>query len=209
MKRLLLCTTALVLGVGCCWPAWADIYMFAGEDGAMHFSNVPVDSRFKLLVAAPREAAPEPHATASVPAAGRVSVNRVNQQRYRPLVEEAARLHQLDSALLDAVISAESGYNPQAMSRKGAAGLMQLMPETARRYGVANRLDPVENVRAGAHYLKDLLHMFNNDLRLALAAYNAGEKAVISYGNRIPPYRETASYVPKVLAYYRHAQAGM
>jgi soluble lytic murein transglycosylase-like protein len=79
---------------------------------------------------------------------------------------------------------------------------MQLMPETAARYSVTNRLDPEQNIRGGTRYLGDLLLMFNNDLRLALAAYNAGENAVVKYGNRVPPYRETVEYVPRVMAYY-------
>jgi soluble lytic murein transglycosylase-like protein len=104
--------------------------------------------------------------------------------------------------LLHAVISVESGYNARAVSKRGAAGLMQLMPETARRFGVADVFDPADNVRAGAQYLIALLKLFDNDLRLALAAYNAGEGAVIKYGRRIPPYRETAAYVPRVVGFY-------
>jgi len=91
----------------------------------------------------------------------------------------------------------------KAVSKRGASGLMQLMPETAKRYGVADIFDPKQNIRAGAQYLRDLLKMFNNDLRLVLAAYNAGEKAVVRHGSKIPPYPETAAYVPKVLAFYK------
>jgi soluble lytic murein transglycosylase-like protein len=190
--------------------ARADIYMFTAEDGRVYFSNVPVDSRFKLVVAAPPKNAAAAHPEVEPATPGLKSgLNRANQRRFRSLVEKAAADNQIEIALLDAVISAESGYNPRALSRKGAAGLMQLMPETARRYGVVDRFDPIANVNAGARYLKDLLQMFNNDLRLALAAYNAGEKAVISYGNRIPPYRETVNYVPKVMAFYRRSRAGM
>jgi soluble lytic murein transglycosylase-like protein len=101
------------------------------------------------------------------------------------------------------VISVESRYNVKAVSKKGASGLMQLMPETAKRYGVADIFDPLQNIRAGAQYLRDLLKMFNNDMRLALAAYNAGENAVVRHGSKIPPYRETTAYVPKVLAFYK------
>jgi len=96
-----------------------------------------------------------------------------------------------------------------ARSGVGAAGLMQLMPETARRYGVADVFDPAENVRAGAQYLRHLLKLFDNDLQLALAAYNAGEAAVIKYGKRIPPYRETAAYVPLVVSNYRKNRLSM
>jgi soluble lytic murein transglycosylase-like protein len=119
------------------------------------------------------------------------------------VVEDAARAHGLDSALLHAVIAVESGYDAKAVSKKGATGLMQLMPATAKRYGVADAFDPAQNVSGGAKYLRDLLDLFDSDTRLALAAFNAGENAVLKYGRRIPPYRETLRYVPKVLDHYR------
>ena len=103
--------------------------------------------------------------------------------------------------LLHAVISVESGYDAKAVSRKGAQGLMQLMPQTAQRFGVRNALDPFENVRGGALYLKWLLDYFDGNLKLALAAYNAGENEVVRAGYKIPPIRETLDYVPKVLAH--------
>jgi soluble lytic murein transglycosylase-like protein len=127
-------------------------------------------------------------------------------QRYSPIIDNAARAYGVEKALVHAVISAESGYNPYAMSRTGALGLMQLMPETAKRYGVKNILDPIENINGGVRYLKDLLVLFNGSIELAVAAYNAGENAVIRFGNKIPPYAETAQYVPKVLAFYRRFQ---
>jgi soluble lytic murein transglycosylase-like protein len=105
------------------------------------------------------------------------------------------------------VITAESGYNPGAVSRAGARGIMQLMPDTARRFGVQNILDPAQNIQGGVKYLRELLTLFNGDKELAVAAYNAGENAVIRSGNRIPPYAETASYVPKVLDFYRKFQS--
>jgi soluble lytic murein transglycosylase-like protein len=131
------------------------------------------------------------------------------QQRFGPLIADAAQAYQMDTALLHAVITAESGYDPGAVSKKGALGLMQLMPETARRYGVADPLDPLQNIHGGAQYLRDLLRMFDRDLPLALAAYNAGENAVRKYGNRVPPYRETASYVPKVLKIYNRYRGAL
>jgi len=105
-------------------------------------------------------------------------------------------------ALVHAVISAESGYNAAAVSRAGARGLMQLMPDTARRFGVQDIMDPAQNIRGGVAYLRELLTMFNGNLELTLAAYNAGENAVIRNGNRIPQYAETVNYVPKVLDFY-------
>lgn len=116
------------------------------------------------------------------------------------IVSEVARELEVPVHLLHAVISVESGYDAKAVSRKGAQGLMQLMPETARRFGVADPFDPRENVRGGALYLKWLLDAFSGDLSLALAGYNAGEQAVIRAGYRIPPYAETQRYVPRVMA---------
>ena len=121
----------------------------------------------------------------------------------KALVEESAKKYELDPLLLHAVIRAESGYNAQAISPKGARGLMQLMPDTGLRFGVKNLLDPRENLKAGAQYLRWLLTLFDGDIELALAGYNAGENAVIRAGYRVPPYNETRNYVPKVLKYYR------
>ena len=126
--------------------------------------------------------------------------------KYDQTVEDVARTYGLDSALLYAVILVESGSNPKAISKKGASGLMQLMPSIAKHYGVVDLLDPVQNLHGGARYLRDMLTLFNNDVSLAVAAYNAGETAVVRYGNHIPPYRETMNYVPRVLNFYRECQ---
>jgi soluble lytic murein transglycosylase-like protein len=122
---------------------------------------------------------------------------------YDKHIEAAAIETNVDAALIRAVISVESGYNPMARSPKGAMGLMQLMPDTARKYGVTNLRDPAQNIQGGARYLHALMEMFGNDLKLVLAAYNAGEEAVMKYGRRVPPFAETAAYVPKVLSRYR------
>lgn len=114
----------------------------------------------------------------------------------------SASRHGLDPLLVHAVVRAESGYDARAVSSKGAAGLMQLMPATARRYGVADRFDPAANVEGGVRYLRDLFALFGGDLRLALAAYNAGEGAVLRHGRRIPPYPESVAYVKRVEAIY-------
>lgn len=121
-------------------------------------------------------------------------------------IEQAARRSNLDPALVHAVIHVESRYQAQAVSPKGAVGLMQLMPTTARQYGVADSRDPAANIAGGARYLRDLLAMFNNDLTMAVAAYNAGPQSVIRNGNAVPPYRETQRYVPKVLSLYQRNQ---
>jgi len=119
---------------------------------------------------------------------------------YDELIRETAAFHRVDPALVKAVVHAESGFNPNAISRKGASGLMQLMPETAKRYGVKDIFDPTQNVQGGVLYLKDLLRKFNHNHRLAAAAYNAGENAVIRYKG-IPPYIETRDYVRKVMQF--------
>jgi soluble lytic murein transglycosylase-like protein len=105
--------------------------------------------------------------------------------------------------LLRAVIVVESGFNSRAVSKRGAVGLMQLMPATASRFGVSNRYDPLQNISGGAAYLKFLMDRFGHDMRLALAAYNAGEEAVDRNGGQIPPFSETMAYVPRVLKIYR------
>ena len=125
-------------------------------------------------------------------------------QPFAPEIDSAARDAALDPALVHALIYVESRYNPAARSPKGAVGLMQLMPETAQRYGVRDPAKSLEaNLRAGTRYLSDLMSLFESRIELALAAYNAGENAVLRYGQRIPPYRETREYVPAVLAKYR------
>jgi membrane-bound lytic murein transglycosylase MltF len=125
-----------------------------------------------------------------------------NRSRYTKMINEIAEKSRLYPSLLHAVIKAESAYDPNAISRAGAVGLMQLMPQTAKRFGVKDRRDPRDNLQGGARYLRELLTLYDNNVKLALAAYNAGEKAVKKYGNKIPPYPETQNYVKKVLAFY-------
>jgi len=121
----------------------------------------------------------------------------VAQPFYRDLVEAAAKRYNVDADLITSVIAVESNFDPKAVSRKNARGLMQLLPETAARLGVKNVFDPQENIEGGTHYLRDLLQKYNNDLVLTLAAYNAGPEKVQLYG-RVPPYAETISYVRRV-----------
>ena len=129
--------------------------------------------------------------------------NSKNKKQFEPLIANTAVRHQVDPRLLHAVIQAESAYNPVAVSAAGAVGLMQLMPATAARFGVTDRYDPMQNIEGGTRYLKHLLRLFNSDLQLAVAAYNAGENAVIRYHNRIPPYAETRHYVTEVLSLHQ------
>jgi hypothetical protein len=124
----------------------------------------------------------------------------MNKRKYADLIARAADKHQVDVKLVHAVVQAESAYNATAVSSAGAVGLMQLMPGTARRFGVTDRNDPYQNIDGGTRYLKHLLRLFNSDLNLAIAAYNAGENAVIKNNNAIPPYSETRHYVKEVLS---------
>ena len=129
-------------------------------------------------------------------------------RQYDELVQAASAVTGVQADLLHAVVMAESGYDPHAVSPKGALGMMQLMPETARRYGVTAWNDPADNLLGGARYLADLLQQFNQDWSLAMAAYNAGERAVIRHGHRVPPYRETQQYVSKVFKFYERYRSG-
>jgi soluble lytic murein transglycosylase-like protein len=197
--------TLLLLGCCLCRPGWADIYVYTADDGKVTLSNVPADSRYTVLISAPQEA------VAEVPGihVGKNKPGLSGKARYDQIVERVSTTYGLETALIHAVVSVESRYDPKAVSKKGAAGLMQLMPGTAQRYGVTNVFDPGQNLDGGAQYLRDLLKMFNNNVSLALAAYNAGENAVVKSGNRIPPYRETMRYVPRVLNFYQRYQAGL
>ena len=195
-------------------PCFADIYGFVDENGQAHFSDVKLDSRYKLYMktrpaaetAVAAETAPGAAGDSEGPSLRRVVAGRA-QQRYADMIARVAREQKMEPALLHAVVAVESAYNPRAKSRKGATGLMQLMPATAKRYGVTDLLNPLENLRGGARYLRDLLAMFDNNMRLALAAYNAGEGAVMRSGNAIPPYPETRAYVPRVLEHYESYRA--
>ena len=175
------------------------IFGFAAEDGTVYLSNVPDNDRYQMLIP-PADVDGPGHAAGST---RRTKIGAVERDQYKALIDQTAATFGLEPALLHAVISVESGYNPAAVSKRGATGLMQIMPETAKRYGVSNLLDPAQNIEAGARYLTDLMRLFNNDMDLALAAYNAGENAVIRSGNRIPPYAETVAYVPKVVGFYK------
>ena len=202
----------------------ADIYAFVDSKGVRHLSNVPNDPRYKLVMRTPtyRKESAKPSSSYAplnlygpghtlitpTPPPGTARPARLprtaesNRQRLAADIHRIAAQHRLDPALMHAVIHAESAYNPQAVSPKGATGLMQLMPATAARFGVSNSYDPVANMNGGARYLRWLLDQFQ-DTRLAVAAYNAGEGAVQRYGNQIPPFPETQTYVVRVLNLYQ------
>jgi soluble lytic murein transglycosylase-like protein len=181
-------------------PAQADVYAYADADGVTHYTNAPDSSTpgggLYQRISSLLEEAGKNNNRARAPAV------RGNVATFAPHIEHAAGEAGVDAALVHAVITAESGYNPAALSRAGAQGLMQLMPGTAERYAVKDAFDPKQNIRGGTRYLRDLLDMFDNNVELAVAAYNAGENAVIRHGRKIPPYRETQAYVPKVMRLY-------
>jgi len=192
------CNSILLLAVAVApGLARANVYSFTDTDGIAHFSNVPIDSRYQLLITSDTDAAAP--ATAKGPAIDWLA----RSAQFDSLISGAAKAATIQAALVRAVIVVESGFNPRAVSKKGAIGLMQLQPAPAKRYGVKNIYDPEQNVRAGAHYLSDLLARFDSNLELALAAYNAGEEAVERYGRHVPPFRETMNYVPSVMRVYQ------
>ncbi|MEO8143760.1 MAG: lytic transglycosylase domain-containing protein [Betaproteobacteria bacterium] len=190
--RLFVLGAVLALGFG---AAQANVYGFVDGDrvSVVISDTPPEDSRYILY----RKHLPGQFT--DVPDDGAA----LEGGRYGSHILAAAAETKVDAALIHAVISVESGYNPSARSSAGAVGLMQLMPATAKRYGVKNRLDPAQNIQGGARYLRDLQVLFGDNLQLVLAAYNAGEQAVMKHGRRIPPYRETAAYVPRVIQLYR------
>ncbi len=185
--------------------AFADIYAAENPQGIAHFTNVPVrgDARYKRVLRIQKPRFDENVRGSKVRESVPISNSILQRSRvYREQIARAAEDYQVDEALIKAVIQAESGFRPEAVSHKGAIGLMQLMPATAQRYGVHDPFDPGQNIDGGVRYLRVLLGMFGHNMELAIAAYNAGENAVIRHGFRIPPYRETSAYVPKVLDLY-------
>jgi len=213
--------------VACCTlQARADVWAYVDTQGVAHFASEQVDARYELFFRSaesfdtrldppPAEAVAAPAVTPEPP----VPPTRLlalfdsspNYKSVREILQNASSDHNIDYELLQALIATESGFNATAVSPKGAIGLMQLMPDTARRYGVdTDRHGPLErkltdpriNIRAGVRYLRDLINMFPGELELALAAYNAGEGAVVRAGNRIPNFKETQNYVKNVMALY-------
>ncbi|MBH0187322.1 MAG: lytic transglycosylase domain-containing protein [Nitrospira sp.] len=165
--------------------ARAEMYQYVDANGTISLTNVPSDMRYRRIDTLSNRL----HAT-------------ISEQELEPMISRFSRQHQLHPALIRAVIKAESGFDPHAVSRAGAVGLMQLMPQTAIRMDVRDLYDPEDNIGGGTKYLRQLLDRFRGNLPLALAAYNAGEHVVDRY-RTLPPYTETRQYVRKVLGYYR------
>ncbi len=171
------------------------IYTYLDAQGLRHYTDVPDNNRYRLLILSPND---------RTVSGERYDLRRLARaSQYDSIIEHAAVSAAIEANLLRAVIVVESGFNSRAVSKRGAVGLMQLMPATASRFGVRNAYDARQNVHGGALYLKFLMDHFGQDMRLALAAYNAGEAAVERNGRQIPPYSETMAYVPRVLKIYR------
>jgi soluble lytic murein transglycosylase-like protein len=196
VSGLLLLAWALVLAVAAP-AAGADVWKFVDRNGVVHLSDRPMGPGSELLVRGKKRVK---KGAASARSAKRFMAD--NERRYTRLIDRAARELSLDRNLIHAVVRVESAFDPRAVSRAGAVGLMQLMPQTAERYGVRDSRNPTQNIYAGVLHLRRLIQQFN-DVVLALAAYNAGENAVINYGYKVPPYPETQNYVRKVLTFYR------
>lgn len=194
--EIILKIVVIVSLISFCAPCWADIYKYEDEKGVVYFTNRPRDPQFKLYIQDKTKKGKEMPDTSS-----ETTSPPVNND-YDALISEVSKKYQVDFALIKAIIRVESGFNPVAVSPKGARGLMQLLPETASRVNVSNPFNPQENIEGGVRHFKYLLSLFRNDVRLSLAAYNAGEIIVSKWGT-IPPYRETIDYVRKVLYFYQ------
>lgn len=180
----------LVVVIFLAWvlPACADIYKYEDSEGVLHLTNVPSNPKAKYVMILKEKRIHFPKG--------------ISITQYDKIISKAAGKFNLDVALIKAVIKAESNFNHQAVSPAGAKGLMQLMPRTANALNVEDVFHPENNIEGGARYLRYLLNLYRGNLTLALAAYNAGEGAVAKYNYNVPPYRETQTYIKRVLAFY-------
>lgn len=221
------CAFAVLGACGVATPAHAELWGYVDADGVAHFADSRLDSRYKLFMKDGGQLD-----SGQLPGAGRLPADRASidktdptrEKLFRyvlnhpnvpvvdPIIRQVAAAHDVDPALVKAVMAVESGFNPTAVSPKGAIGLMQVIPDTGARFGVATDrrgtveqklADPKQNISAGVRYLRWLMELFPDNLELVLAAYNAGEGAVQRYNNQIPPYPETRQYVSTVLEFYR------
>jgi len=183
-------------------PALAEAYKYRDAQGHIYLTDRPMHGSYRLLKRFSLGSRRSPGSSDTL--------LKMRQRRatLSPAIEAAARRSRLPAELVHAVVRVESAYRSEAVSSKGAMGLMQLMPATARRFGVSDAHDARQNLDAGTRYLRTLLDQFEKDLRLALAAYNAGESAVSRYGNKVPPFPETRDYVEKVITLYNRNRAG-
>lgn len=209
MPRLAPIFGGVLLAVALAGTAHAEVWAYRDKNGVTHYADRPLHARYELLYPGSGNARTGGDSRPTRSSASAVTRMELSTRfkAVRHLIREAASQHGLEFELLQAVIATESGFDPGAVSPKGAVGLMQVIPETAERFGVratgrqsvSERLtDPRTNIQTGARYLAWLINYFNGDVRLAVAAYNAGEGAVLKAGRRIPNYPETINYVRKV-----------
>lgn len=191
--RTVSAATAFVLLFPAC-VAWAETFRFVGDDGTVYVTNTPTDPQYRRM------------GFTSGTESGWLQLPVPDLAPYAREIREAAARYGVEEALIKAVIRVESGFNSRAVSPKGARGLMQLMPGTASMLGVRDSFDPRQNIDGGVRHLRGLIDRFGRDLKLALAAYNAGEQAVVNHGG-IPPYRETRDYVTRILGLFTPAPA--
>ena len=195
MRRL---GCAALLAIAGCTAAVAQVYTGLSASGSVVLSSNADEAATTLLIEAEK--------IELLPLSAQASLASTVPASYWPFIQEASLTYQLPSELIHAVILVESNYNPRARSVKGAQGLMQLMPATAKRFGSADNWDPRQNILTGAKYLRWLMDYFGEDMELSIAAYNAGEAAVMQAGRKIPKFAETEKYVPKVMAIYKKAR---
>jgi len=186
-SSVFIASAVFLINIICSGTAAADIYMRVGKNGTVYFSNVPVSTGYSLYMRTQSK--------------NGASINGYGRVLYKNIILKASKKYNVSPKLIEAVIKAESGFNIKAVSDKGAEGLMQLMPQTQRRLDVTDPFNPSQNIYGGTEYLKSLISKYRGNLPLALAAYNAGSKAVKKYGG-IPPYNETRNYVNEVMEYY-------
>lgn len=172
-------------------PATGDIYMYRDPDGVMHFTNTPSSPNYRVYIRTHKPRFYRPP----------------NVNKYDRIIQEASRRHGVDFCLVKAIIQAESSFNPRAVSKKGARGLMQIMPENFATLNIKDPFDPLQNIMGGTRYFRALYDRYDGKLALSLSAYNAGPTIVDRY-QRIPPYPETERYVDKVMRFYRHYKKG-
>ena len=187
-----LLTAAVMMVLLSSEPLRADIYMYVDRDGVVHFTNAPTASENDYRVYVKEKKV--------------YSSQIYSPQSFEDYIRQASDRYGIDFPLLKAIIKAESDFNPRAVSKKGAMGLMQIMPENIKAMNIDNPFDPLENILGGARYFREMLDRFEGQLSLSLAAYNAGPTAVERYNNQIPPYKETENYIERVLKFYTSYQ---
>ena len=185
MNFFLIVIFGVIISIAASFPVNADIYMFIDSEGILHFTNMPSSPKYKIFV---KEYPAKPKKIFTT-------------NKYDDLIKKASKKHGLSFSLIKAIIKAESDFDPNAVSKAGAMGLMQIMPKNITAFNINNPFNPSENIMGGAGYFKKMLKCFDGDIHLALAAYNAGPSTVIRYRN-IPPFEETENFIDRVMKYY-------